>query len=105
MFMTTTIDELESARQRGCQIIDVREPHEFRAGHVPGARSLPVDRVPLHLAELRLRRPVYVVCESGNRSQRVAAYLDRHGYDARTVAGGTDAWRSAGRPVRSLTVR
>jgi|PlaIllAssembly_1097288.scaffolds.fasta_scaffold711209_1 rhodanese-related sulfurtransferase len=102
MVITTTIDELDAARLRGCRIIDVREPHEYRAGHVPGAASLPVDRVPLHLAELGRRRPVYLVCESGNRSLQVARYLDSHGYQAHTVVGGTAAWRAAGRPVRRL---
>ena len=96
---TTTVDELEAARLRGCRIIDVREPHEYRAGHVPGAQSLPVDQVPLHLTALRRRTPIYLVCESGNRSRRVAEYLHGHGFDARTVAGGTAAWRQAGRPV------
>jgi rhodanese-related sulfurtransferase len=66
---------------------------------VPGAQSLPVGQVPLHLAALRRRRPLYLLCESGNRSQRVAEYLASHGYDARTVAGGTSAWRQAGLPV------
>lgn len=99
MVTTTTIDELEAARLRGCRIIDVREPHEYRAGHVPGARSLPAGQVPLHLASLRPRVPVYLICESGNRSRRVAEYLHGHGFDARTVVGGTSAWRQAGRPV------
>lgn len=101
MVTTTTIDELEAARLRGCRIIDVREPHEYRAGHVPGARSLPVAQVPLHLSALRPRVPLYLICESGNRSRRVAEYLHGHGFDARTVAGGTSAWRQAGRPVTS----
>jgi len=102
MVTTTTVDELEAARLRGCRIIDVREPHEYRAGHVPGATSIPVDQVPLHLPTIRRRRPVYLICESGNRSARVAEYLASHGYDALTVAGGTAAWRAAGRPVRAL---
>lgn len=102
MVRTTTVDELEAARHRGCRIIDVREPHEYRSGHVPGAASLPVDQVPLHLSELSRRRPVYVICESGNRSRRVAEYLHGHGYDAQSVSGGTAAWRSAGLPVRTV---
>jgi rhodanese-related sulfurtransferase len=102
MVITTTVDELELARQRGCRIIDVREPHEYHAGHVPGAASIPVDQVPLHLTSIGRRRPVYLICESGNRSRRVAEYLASHGYEALTVAGGTAAWRAAGRPVRTL---
>jgi rhodanese-related sulfurtransferase len=102
MVMTTTVHELEAARLRGCRIIDVREPHEYRAGHVPGAASLPVAQVPLRLGSIHRRTPVYLICESGNRSRGVAEYLSAHGYDARTVDGGTAAWRAAGRPVRTL---
>ncbi len=102
MVITTTVDELDAARLRGCRIIDVREPHEYQSGHVPSAESLPVSRVPLHLGALGRRRPVYLICESGNRSLEVARYLDQHGYQAHTVLGGTAAWRAAGRPVRSL---
>lgn len=99
MVLTTTIDQLEAARLRGCRIIDVREPNEYLSGHVPGAASIPVDQVPLRVSDLRRRRPVYLICESGNRSMRVAAYLDSHGYDTYTVAGGTAAWRAAGMPL------
>jgi rhodanese-related sulfurtransferase len=102
MVRTATVDELEAARLRGCRIIDVREPHEYRSGHVPGAASLPVDQVPLHVSALSRRSPLYLVCESGNRSRRVAEYLHAHGFDAHTVDGGTSAWRAAGRPVRAL---
>jgi rhodanese-related sulfurtransferase len=102
MVRTATVDELEAARLRGCRIIDVREPHEYRSGHVPGAASLPVDQVPLHVSGLSRRRPLYLMCESGNRSRRVAEYLHAHGFDAHTVDGGTSAWRAAGRPVRAL---
>lgn len=101
MVRSATVDELEAARRRGCRIIDVREPHEYRSGHVPGAASLPVDQVPLHTSALPRRRPVYLICESGNRSRRVAEYLHAHGYDAHTVLGGTAAWRAAGMPVRT----
>ena len=101
MTSTTTIDQLEAARLRGCRILDVREPHEYRAGHVPGAASMPVSEVPLRMDELGRRRPVYVICESGNRSSRVATYLYGHGIEAISVAGGTAAWRAAGRPLRS----
>lgn len=103
MVSTATVDQLEAARRRGCRIIDVREPHEYRAGHVPGAASLPAAQVPLHLGTLGRRRPVYLICESGNRSRRVGEYLHSHGFEALTVAGGTAAWRAAGRPVSTRT--
>jgi len=101
--MATAVDvvQLRVAAQRGCQIVDVREPHEYHSGHVPGARSIPAAQIPAVLSELPRSRPVYLICETGGRSGRAAQYLAMHGLDARTVSGGTSAWRSAGLPVRT----
>jgi rhodanese-related sulfurtransferase len=44
---------------------------------------------------------VYLICESGNRSEQVVRYLHGHGFDTVTIAGGTSARRAAGRPVRA----
>lgn len=101
MLETVDLGQLHIAAQRGCTIIDVREPHEYHAGHVPGAKSLPATRIPAAVAELPHTRPVYLVCESGNRSARAAQYLSSRGLQACTVAGGTSAWRAAGLPVRA----
>lgn len=100
MVENVDVRQLAVAAQRGCRILDVREPHEYHAGHVPGAESIPVARVPALVDRLPRREPVYVVCESGSRSGAAARYLSLHGLDARTVTGGTAAWRGAGLPVR-----
>ena len=88
-----------SARADGAVTIDVREPDEYVAGHVPGARLMPMGEVPSRLTELPRARPVYVICQSGNRSQAIAHLLVRQGFDARSVAGGTTAWEALGYPV------
>lgn len=88
-----------AARADGALAIDVREPHEYLAGHIPGVRLLPMGQVADRLAELPRNAPVYVVCQSGNRSLQVTDLLLREGYDARSVAGGTSGWESAGLPV------
>ena len=88
-----------AARADGACTIDVREPHEYIAGHVPGARLMPVGDVGHRMHELPRRHPVYVICDSGNRSGRVTAQLLAAGYDAWSVAGGTSAWTGSGRPV------
>ena len=97
--MTTiaSIDELAAAAADGAAVVDVREPGEYVGGHVPGAVLMPMGQLPSRVGELDRRRPVYVICASGNRA--MSDYLARAGFDARSVDGGTAAWAAAGRPV------
>jgi rhodanese-related sulfurtransferase len=88
-----------AAHRDGAAVIDVRQPYEYLAGHVPGARLLPLDRLPAHAAELPRTAPVYVICAHGHRSLVAADFLARAGVDAWSVAGGTSAWVGAGHRV------
>lgn len=88
-----------SARADGAVTIDVRTPAEFLSGHVPGARLMPMDEVFARVHELPRNAPVFVICATGNRSLAIADMLGRLGIDARSVAGGTASWQSAGYPV------
>ena len=93
------IDDLARAVRQGATIIDVREPVEYDAGHVPGAVLMPMGQLPGRTAELDRSAPVYVVCASGNRSAVMSAFLRGTGFDAYSVAGGTSAWARSGWPV------
>ncbi|MDQ6649746.1 MAG: rhodanese-like domain-containing protein [Actinomycetota bacterium] len=99
MLTEVTLADLEQAQVDGAVIVDVRESEEYRAGHVAGAISIPLSVVPVRAHELTRDQPVYLVCQGGGRSFQAAESLDRAGYDARSVAGGTGAWLSAGKPV------
>lgn len=88
-----------AAHGDGAVVIDVREPDEYVAGHVPAADLVPLSRLTSYVAQLPRGVPVYVICASGNRSLAAADFLARAGVDARSVAGGTGAWVRAGRPV------
>ena len=94
------VDQLEAGRS-AATVIDVREPGEYVAGHVPGALLVPMGRLAAHADELDGSRPVYVVCASGNRSAAMADLLVARGFDAYSVAGGTAAWARSGRPVET----
>ena len=83
----------------GIVLLDVREDDEWQAGHAPGAIHVPLGQVSSRLDELPEGREVHVVCRTGGRSQQVAAWLSRNGYDAVNVAGGMTAWAAAGRPM------
>lgn len=101
MLTHVTIDDLDAARTSGATILDVRESDEYAAGHVPGAQLLPLGLLPVRLQDLPRTEPVYLVCQSGNRSSQAAQLLDQAGFDARNVNGGTSAWVQSGRPVET----
>ena len=84
-------------------VLDVREDDEWVAGHIDGATHIPMGDVPARLDEVPDGDPVYVVCRSGGRSARVAAWLNRNGYDAVNVGDGMGGWQAAGRPLVSET--
>lgn len=88
-----------AARADGAFVIDVRESWEYVAGHVPGARLIPLAQLPQHTGELPADEPVFVICASGNRSWTAAQWLIQRGLDARSVAGGTGDWAARGLPV------
>jgi hydroxyacylglutathione hydrolase len=88
--------------QTGAMVVDVREPAEYLAGHLPGARSIPQAELALRLDDLPRDRPLLVVCEAGTRSVHAARFLKQVGFrDVYNLAGGTGAWRAAGLPTES----
>lgn len=93
----TTVQQLPS----DVVLLDVREDDEWAAGHAPGAVHVPLQQIPVRLAELPQTDPLLVVCRSGVRSAQATAWLRQQGLPAVNVAGGMKAWAAAGRPVES----
>jgi rhodanese-related sulfurtransferase len=93
------VAELARVRDAGAPLIDVREPDEYTAAHVPGATLVPLGTVPDRLAAVPVEGTVYVICAKGSRSLRAAEFYRSQGIDAVNVAGGTTAWVDAGQPV------
>jgi rhodanese-related sulfurtransferase len=85
----------------GAYVVDVREAREYRPGHVPGARNIPLSVLPARLPEVPTDRPVLVICQSGGRSAQATELLRSVGIDAYSVAGGTGRWIESGRPVET----
>ena len=88
---TISTTELEKKLTDKPQIIDVREPHEFKNGHIPGAKNSPLAKVSTYTP----KGQVYVVCQSGMRSKRATKMLLKQGHDAINVRGGMMAWAGA----------
>ena len=99
MALEVDLDTFAMAHADGAVVIDVREPHEYASGHVPGAKLVPLGSLPMHAARLPGDQPVYIICATGNRSLTAARFLAGRGVDARSVAGGTSRWMARGLPV------
>ena len=91
----------EDLIQDGAMVIDVREPEEWSAGHLPESRLIPMSRVESRLHEIATDRSAVIVCRSGGRSRAIAQLLNSRSINAVNLAGGLLAWEQAGRPVVS----
>ena len=81
-------------------VVDVRDPGEYGAGHILGAKNLPLSRLGDGELSKKKERPVIVYCDGTDRSSKAIAALKKQGY-ARVVnlSGGLKAWQQAGLPV------
>lgn len=99
---TTPSELLPHEVQPGMTVIDVREPGEFAAGHLPGAVNLPlaeIRRATAVLHEHARSTGLLMVCSSGNRSLIACSVLAEAGVPASSLAGGTEGWAADGRAL------
>lgn len=89
------------SRDGAVTVIDVRPRQEYEAGHIPGARSVPVAELRRRLGEVPKDREVVAYCRGPYCVYSVEAVelLRKHGYHARRAAEGLPDWRAAGWPV------
>lgn len=96
------VHEVEARLKNGKRpvLVDVRESYEYRAGHIAGAKLIPLGELQRRMNEIPKDKEIICVCASGNRSQSAAKMLLNAGYTAINVRGGMLAWRQAGFPVK-----
>jgi len=83
-------------------VVDVSETEEFAAGHVGGAKNVPVGQLEQRLPEVVKNKtlPLILVCPNGARANRALAVAKKLGYEkAQVLAGGLKAWKEANLPV------
>jgi rhodanese-related sulfurtransferase len=96
----TLAEYLAAGQGTPVQVIDVRDPDEWDAGHMAEAMLLPLSDLEQRRHELDPAAPVVLVCRSGRRSLVAAEYLQTVGFgNARSLSGGMIAWAAAGLPI------
>jgi rhodanese-related sulfurtransferase len=81
-------------------LVDVRQPEEYRQGHINGAKLFPLNQLGGRMDELPGGREIVCVCRSGNRSRTAARKSAAAGFKAVNLRGGMIAWMRAGLPVK-----
>jgi rhodanese-related sulfurtransferase len=97
-----SVEEAVAKRDAGAFILDVRQPEEWNAFHVPDSTWIPLAELASRVDELPKDQEIVVVCRSGNRSAQGRDILLDAGFtQATSMAGGLTQWRAAGYPTVS----
>lgn len=81
-------------RLRSALVIDVREAHEFRAGHIPNAIHIPLAQLGGRIGEIPKQKEVLLYCKSGMRSKQAAKVLKKNGFSRIAhLQGGIMSWK------------
>ena len=81
------------------QLIDVREPYEWEAGRIAGARHIELERLAGRAETIERDKPVVFYCRLGARSGMAANAFRRAGFEAYSMDGGISAWDGEGLPL------
>jgi rhodanese-related sulfurtransferase len=94
MYKTVMMNDLEQLIKKGTlNILDVREPEEYEEGHIPGSILTPISDFMNYISKIEKDKHYYIVCYSGARSQVVADYLGKNGFQVTNVMGGMSLYR------------
>ena len=97
-----SVAEASQMKTDGAFMLDVRQPDEWTAVHMPGANLIPLDQLASRLSEVPQDTPIVVVCRSGNRSAQGRDLLLQAGFTQVTsMAGGMNDWAATGLPTES----
>jgi rhodanese-related sulfurtransferase len=84
------------------ELLDVRDPDEFAAGHAPGARNIPLNSLRSELAQLTKDRRLAVYCAVGGRAHAAVRLLRQHGFDAVNLSGGYTTFLHSTRVIGAI---
>jgi rhodanese-related sulfurtransferase len=81
-------------------LLDVRQPEEFRDGHIAGAKLIPLGELRARMQELPKDKEIVCICASGSRSSSAAQQLASAGYNVINMKGGMFLWQRSALPVK-----
>jgi rhodanese-related sulfurtransferase len=95
-----SLGQADDMRAEGATVVDVRNPDERAQKRIPGSIHIPLSELPARAAEVPEGR-VLMVCAKGLRSAKAASIMEHLAgrSDVSSVAGGTDGWEAAGKPI------
>ncbi|MCY0889200.1 MAG: rhodanese-like domain-containing protein [Alicyclobacillaceae bacterium] len=91
------LQEKMKAGGQALEIVDVREPSEFKGGHIVKAKNIPLGTLSSKLGEFSKDKEIVFVCRSGTRSMMAAKKAKKAGLNVYNLNGGMSAWHG---PVR-----
>ena len=94
MFNEISAQKVQEMQDEGAvNVVDIRDPSSFAAGHIPNAISLNDGNVKEYIESTDKEKPLVVCCYHGNSSRGAAEYLSQNGFkEVYSMTGGFDAW-------------
>ncbi|MCR3760702.1 rhodanese-like domain-containing protein [Clostridium felsineum] len=91
-FTSVSVHDLDDKLGK-VNLIDIREPYEYKSGHIPTAKNVPMETILIHPEKyMNKDKEYYVVCQSGGRSSRACRELSNKGYKVVNISGGTGSY-------------
>ena len=95
-----SVAQASAKREAGVFFLDVREPDEWKQGHIPGSTLIPLGELEKRVNEAPRDKEIVVVCRSGTRSKAGRNLLITAGFtQVASMQGGLNAWKAAGYPT------
>jgi rhodanese-related sulfurtransferase len=96
----SAVEAFEKINKSDVQFIDVRTEGEYAGGHAIKTANFPLDKLETDFAKLDKSKPVYLICQSGKRSQKAAEILEKQGFtELYNLKGGTNNWLKQSLPT------
>ena len=85
-------DFYEKYNNEELMILDVRENHEYEAGHIPSAKNFTLSTLGIEFTRLDKNKKYYVICQAGGRSAKAYDFLEAQGFDVTNIESGMNNW-------------